>query len=487
MNVTLIFPDQLFKFNPSVSKTRKIFMFEKFDTNNIKPHKQKILLHLASMDNYKNYIKKLGHTVEIIEYSKIIEKDFYESFILKYKINSIHLCKPNNKLIEKKLSELALKLKFKIFWYDSPNFLLNENELNDYFNKNKNLRMSSFYIYQRKKFNVLVSNNKPIGGQWSFDKLNRKALPQNHIPPEIRKIYYNNDIKKFTKIIKKKFNHNLGSINSFNYPTSFEEAENSFEDFLQSRFYLFGDYEDAISTNHNFLYHSILTPYLNMGLITPKEILDKTLYFIKHNKIPINSTEGFLRQIIGWREFIRLVYFFHGEEEKKLNFWNFNKIIPKSFYNGSTNILPLDHSINNVIKNGYSHHIERLMIIGNFMVLCRFSPFQVYKWFMEMYVDAYEWVMIPNVFGMSQFSDGGIFSTKPYISGSNYILKMSNFKKDKWSKIWDSLYWNFINDKRDFFYKNPRMKMMVSLYDKKDEKTKKEYINYSTEFFKNLK
>ena len=181
-----------------------------------------------------------------------------------------------------------------------------------------------------------------------------------------------------------------------------------------------------------------------------------------------------------------MVYFFHGEKEKKSNFWSFNKPIPKSFYDGTTGILPLDHCIKNAIKNGYSHHIERLMIIGNFMVLCRFSPYHVYKWFMEMYIDAYEWVMVPNVFGMSQFSDGGIFSTKPYISGSNYILKMSNFKRDKWSIIWDSLYWNFINDKRDFFNKNPRMKMVVTLYDKKDNITKEKYISEANKFLKNL-
>ena len=165
-----------------------------------------------------------------------------------------------------------------------------------------------------------------------------------------------------------------------------------------------------------------------------------------------------------------------------INFWNFNKIIPKSFYNGSTNILPLDHSINNVIKNGYSHHIERLMIIGNFMVLCRFSPFQVYKWFMEMYVDAYEWVMIPNVFGMSQFSDGGIFSTKPYISGSNYILKMSNYWKDKWCNTLDGLYWKFIHDNRSFFEKNPRLSIIPRSLEKMDKEKKQTLFENAENF-----
>lgn len=486
MNTTLIFPDQLFRNNPSISKSRKIFMFENFDIENIKPHKQKILLHLLSMKNYINNIKKLGYSVELVNYQALSKKNFYELFIIENKIKSIHLCKVDNKILEKKLTDLASKLKFNIFWYDSPKFLLNENELNDYFVKNKNLRMSSFYIYQRKKFNVLLENNKPIGGKWSFDKLNRKPIPKNFVIPKIKKINFNDQIHPFVEIIKKTYRNNLGEVNSFNYPTSFAQAEDLFDDFLDKRFHLFGDYEDAISSNNKFLFHSILTPYLNLGLITPHEVVEKTLYFLKHNKIPINSSEGFLRQIIGWREFIRMVYFFHGEKEKKSNFWSFNKSIPKSFYDGTTGIIPLDHCIKNALKNGYSHHIERLMVIGNFMVLCRFSPYSVYKWFMEMYIDAYEWVMVPNVFGMSQFSDGGIFSTKPYISGSNYILKMSDFKRDKWSIIWDSLYWNFINDKRDFFNKNPRMKMMVTLYDKKDNITKEKYTSESNKFLESF-
>ena len=167
----------------------------------------------------------------------------------------------------------------------------------------------------------------------------------------------------------------------------------------------------------------------------------------------MNSCEGLIRQIIGWREFIRGVYVCKGVEERTKNFWNFTRPIPNSFYDGTTGIQPLDDTINKINLTGYANHIERLMIIGNFMLLCEFHPDHVYRWFMELFIDSYDWVMVPNVYGMSQFADGGLMSTKPYISSSNYILKMSNYKKGDWCETWDALFWNFMNNQRDFFSK----------------------------------
>ncbi len=186
----------------------------------------------------------------------------------------------------------------------------------------------------------------------------------------------------------------------------------------------------------------------------------------------MNSCEGFIRQIIGWREFIRGVYIAVGSKERVKNFWKFKRKIPSSFYSGDTGIEPIDDTIKKINESAYANHIERLMIIGNFMLLCEFDPDEVYRWFMEMFIDSYDWVMVPNVYGMSQFSDAGMMSTKPYISSSNYILKMSNYKKGDWCKIWDSLFWNFMDKQRDFFVKNPRMRMLISSFDKM-EKTKK--------------
>jgi deoxyribodipyrimidine photolyase-related protein len=225
---------------------------------------------------------------------------------------------------------------------------------------------------------------------------------------------------------------------------------------------------------------------LNTGLLDINFILDKTIVFYNKNDIPLNSCEGFFRQIIGWREFIRGIYTVKGSEERTKNFWGFKRKIPKSFYDASTGILPVDDSIRKILKTGYAHHIERLMILGNFMLLCEFDPDEVYRWFMEMFIDSYDWVMVPNVYGMSQFADGGLMSTKPYISGSSYILKMSNYKKGEWSGIWDSLFWNFIDNHRDFFDKNPRMRMLVRNFDKMDIGKRTNLLQSAHSFLENL-
>lgn len=200
----------------------------------------------------------------------------------------------------------------------------------------------------------------------------------------------------------------------------------------------------------------------------------------------MNSLEGFIRQIMGWREFIRIVYEREGSHQRTKNFWGFERKIPKSFWLGKTGILPVDNVIQKLLQTGYSHHIERLMVMGNFMLLCEFHPDEVYRWFMEMYVDAYDWVMVPNVYGMSQFADGGLITTKPYISGSNYLLKMSDYPKGVWTEIWDGLFWRFIYVHRDFFLKNPRMGMMVKMFDKMPEEKQNHHIDVAKNFLKKL-
>ena len=200
----------------------------------------------------------------------------------------------------------------------------------------------------------------------------------------------------------------------------------------------------------------------------------------------MNSCEGFIRQIIGWREFIRGVYIAVGSKERVKNFWKFKRKIPSSFYSGDTGIEPIDDTIKKINESAYANHIERLMIIGNFMLLCEFDPDEVYRWFMEMFIDSYDWVMVPNVYGMSQFSDAGMMSTKPYISSSNYILKMSNYKKGDWCKIWDSLFWNFMDKQRGVFVKNPRMRMLISSFDKMEETKKITLLETADNYLKSL-
>ena len=225
---------------------------------------------------------------------------------------------------------------------------------------------------------------------------------------------------------------------------------------------------------------------MNVGLLKPLKVVEKAVIFAKKNNIPINSTEGFVRQIIGWREFIRGIYQCKGSYSRTKNFWGFKRKIPLNFYDGTTGIDPIDNTIKTTLKTGYCHHIERLMVLGNFMLLCEFDPNDVYKWFMEFFIDAYDWVMVPNVYGMSLFADGGTFATKPYICGSNYIKKMSNYKSGEWCEIWDGLFWRFINKNESFFKKNARTNMMINNFNKMEESKKIKHLRIAEEFLSQL-
>ena len=246
------------------------------------------------------------------------------------------------------------------------------------------------------------------------------------------------------EICEKKFKDHVGSTDDSWICTTRHEAWKRFNHFIEKKINFFGDYEDAVDQRDNFLFHSSLSLLMNIGLITPGEVVQKLKQII--NRVKINSLEGYFRQIVGWREFIKGVYQNYDEKFEQSNFFNHKRLMKKSWYDGTTGIFPLDYSIKNASKYAWTHHIERLMIQSNIMNLCEIKPSNVYRWFMEHYMDSSEWVMYPNVYGMGLFSDGGIFSTKPYICGSSYFRKMMDFKKDEWCEVLDGLYWRLIEN-----------------------------------------
>jgi len=351
--------------------------------------------------------------------------------------------------------------------------------LKTYFrSEKKKFFQSSFYKSERKRQHILLDQKEqPIGGKWSFDTENRKKYPTKKTPPPVQFPDIDPYYIEALDYVENHFPNNLGTVTDYNlYPHTFETARTWLLHFLQQRFAEFGPYEDAIIAHESILNHSVLSPLLNSGLLTPQYVIDTTLNFSSENDIPLNSVEGFIRQLIGWREFVRGVYISHGTKERTRNYWKFSRKIPASFYDGTTGIVPVDQTIKKVLQTGYCHHIERLMVLGNFMLLCEFDPDDVYVWFMELFIDAYDWVMVPNVYGMSQFADGGLFATKPYISGSNYILKMSDYKKGEWQETWDALFWRFMDKQRDFFLTNPRLGMLVRNFDKMPSEKREKYI-----------
>ena len=483
MEYTLIYPNQLFPNHPSIIRGRRSLLIEEplFFGDNKYPvnyHKKKLALHHISMRRYLSEKLQDGYDIEIVNYSDLKIKNHTEWIIKKFDIKAMHIVEVNDFELRKRIEVASKNLDVSIKWYENPGFMLTQLDVISDFRGKKRHFMANFYKKQRKRFNILMDpNDNPVGGKWSYDADNRKKLPKGiHIPETLKNEYSNDEIDRSNAFILKYFNSNPGELDGFNYPLDHNQAAKSLDHFLKYKFDLFGPYEDAISQIDSTLFHSVLTPYLNIGLITPKEVVNKIIDYAEHHDIPINSYEGIIRQIIGWREFIRGIYAEDGVKQRTTNFWKFDRSMPSSFYDGTTGIPPIDVTIKKLLKNAYLHHIERLMIMGNFLFLLKINPNHVYRWFMELHIDAYDWVMVPNVYGMSQFSDGGLMSTKPYISGSNYILKMSDYKKGEWCEIWDALYWNFINENRDFFRKNPRTSMMINMYDKKSKEVKTNYI-----------
>ena len=426
-----------------------------------------------------SYVNSYDKESSVIELIKNISNQGYQR---------VEIYDPVDYLLDRRIKRVSKELNIDLVVHESKLFINSNEELKYFFKESKqNFFQTSFYKAERRKRNILInSKGEPEGGEWTYDIQNRKKFPKNKVPPVINNPIKNSYVIESEKYVEKNFNNNFGSLGLFNYPTTYDEADQWLNQFLNDRFLEFGDYEDAIVKDELTLNHSILSPLLNVGLINIKDLLDISLEFSRVNDIPINSTEGFIRQLIGWREFIRGIYIAKGSFERTNNFWGFKNKIPKSFYDGTTGIEPLDSSIKKVSHTGYIHHIERLMIVGNFMLLCEFDPDEVYRWFMEVSIDSFDWVMVPNVYGMSQFADGGLMSTKPYISSSNYISKMSDYKKGNWSDIWDGLFWRFMDKQRDFFIKNPRLRMLVNTFDKMDINKKEKHLLTAENFLNKI-
>lgn len=482
MELQIILGNQLFPVKYYQKTSKFVFMCEDINLcTHYKYHKHKIIFFLASMRKYSQELKNNGFDVNYHSLNK--EAHFFEclrTLCLKKKVKTISFYEIEDKFFEKEVKRFCDSNSIAYKELKSPMFLVNRSEFTKYNRSAKKPFMKRFYEGLRKNTGILMDQDgNPEGGKFSFDAENRKKIPKkfdvfkSNILPKTDKV-----IEAVIKDVELFFPNHPGESGDFWLATSRKEALKELNFFLKNKFELFGVYEDAIDLRDPFLYHSVLSPYINIGFITPEEIVKKAVKV----DVSINSKEGFIRQIIGWREFIRGIYQEYSEVQEKKNFFKHKRKLKKCWYQGNTGILPLDDAINKVTKYGYNHHIERLMIISNLMLLCRVDPREVHKWFMEMYVDSSDWVMGPNVYGMAQFSDGGIFATKPYISGSNYILKMSHYKKDDWCEIWDGLYWMFIKDNQEFFKKNYRMSMMVKILEKMDNSKQKKLFKLANAF-----
>jgi deoxyribodipyrimidine photolyase-related protein len=479
-DLALVFPHQLFANSPLLSRCQHFVLVEEpLFFRQYKFHQQKLLFARASMRFYRDFLSQRQKTVRYIDQNapesdvRILITDLQRAGI-----REIHCIDPIDDWLERRTQKTCEVAGIALHFHASPMFINSQKDIDSWFTGRKIYRQNEFYIQQRRRLNLLLEpDGKPTGGKWSFDADNRLRYPRGKTPPAIQWPEQTTYHREATDWVKTHFPDNPGSIDGpWRYPISHAQADAWLDQFLEWRLAEFGPYEDALVAEADILQHSILTPMLNSGLLTPSQVLEKALTHADSRDIPLNSLEGFVRQITGWREFIRGMYQHHGRYQRSRNFWQFKRQIPASFYTGTTGILPIDITIRKLLESGYNHHIERLMVLGNFMLLCEFDPAAVYRWFMEMYIDAYDWVMVPNVYGMSQFADGGLMATKPYISGSNYLRKMGDYPRGEWEQVWDGLFWRFLYAHRGFFSQNPRLNMLLKTFDKMSEEKKRTHL-----------
>lgn len=456
----LILPNSLIENHQNIARSTQIFCYEhpRYITD-FQYHAQKLIFHRATLKTYAERLIKEGFRVHYVAY-----QDNLSLLLEKYGIKELSYYAPGDTLVEKNIALLAKKAGCKTTRLENQIFLTPEKELYAELGDKTHYSMASFYTAQRKRFGVLVTSaGKPVGGKWSFDADNRKPLPKNIQIPTLPTIELNAAGEEALAWQRTNFSSAYGESKMALCPTTHDGARRWLDLFFEERFIHFGDYQDAIVPNSNTLFHSVLSPLINVGLLTPGYVIERAIEFARsHKSIGINNLEGFIRQIIGWREFVYGVYLVAGDRQRESNFFGHTDQLPESWWNGTTGIEPVDNVIERILRDGYTHHIERLMVIGNFMLLSRYSPDSVYEWFMSLFIDAYDWVMVPNIYGMSQYADGGLMTTKPYISGSAYIKRMSSYKNGPWATVWDALYWHFIAHHEKIVQKNPRLAVMSS-------------------------
>ncbi|MCA9347261.1 cryptochrome/photolyase family protein [Candidatus Saccharibacteria bacterium] len=488
----ILYPNQLFdvEFLPKVGR---IYLVEEpllFGGDKELPisfHKQKLVLQRAAMRRYaEEVLWPNGFEVEYIECAEDVITDTAVVRAAFEGASEIIVFDPVDERLWKRIESASqsLEVHVPLKKLENPNFYLKQRDIDTLF-REKTPDFTEFYQYMRERFDVLIDKDyKPFGGKLIYDKP-QKAIGKEEQLPGIRTYGDNDFVREAVTYVELKFPNNNGRTNNFFWPTNKEESKAWLKDFFEHRLEKFGEYSQVLDDRGVWLYHGALSPLMNIGLLSSREVVEATLDFAASTKkeLKIENLESFVRQILGWREYIRALYVRSGANIATKNLMSNNKKLTVDWYQATTNIKPLDDAIRKARDFGYLHQAERSMVIGNMMLLCDIAPKDVYGWFMSMSVDAVEWSAVPNVFLFSQMVDGGSVSNKLPIISSNGILSQSNYQKDHWCDVWDGLYWRFVDSRRLMLKKVPRLgTLLLNKYDKMDG-GRKRIIGYRAQDF----
>ncbi|MBC7459671.1 cryptochrome/photolyase family protein [Candidatus Saccharibacteria bacterium] len=471
MKAALILGTQLLRDHPALTdeSVDVVIMIEAQDLCAKLPyHRHKLILLLAGMRHYQ----ELAQSHKSVIYHEIQDTPVFKAALVETLKNNavteLIWMTSSDTPANRRLQSIADEMNVQTMRYDNGLFITPEQLLREWFEKHPKALMETFYRWQRQRTGILCEGTLPVGGQWNFDENNRQALPKSGIAiPPLPSIKADDITKSVMQSIDALFPNNPGASNNFWLPVTHKSADEWLDNFMTYRFDQFGPYEDAMQNGEAFLFHSVLSPLINCGLLSVDQVINAALTTYGQDDARLASVEGFIRQLIGWREYMYGIYL-SQPDLKEANYFGLTKELEDWWYTDAALQQDLPPPVLGALKTvytyGYNHHIERLMVLGNWFLLNNYSPKSVYRWFSSLYVDAYEWVMVPNVMGMSQYADGGKTATKPYISGGNYLQKMGRWwptTKSAQQSEFTQLYWEFLDRHYELLQSNFRMALVL--------------------------
>ncbi len=461
-------------------------------------HPHKIILLFSAMRHFAQTLQDKGFRVTYLSLTDKANAQNFTDNVVKYakKLKATEICitEPGEYRVLEMIESWPDQTGLETTIYEDSRFYCSTDDFKAWADGKKELKMEMFYQKMRKQHDILMNKGKPEGGKFNFDADNRKTLKSSEGLP--KRVWQTPDqiTQEVIALVKKTFKHHAGDVDNFQFAVTREKALKQLDHFIKVCLPHFGDFQDAMLEGEYYLYHSFLSMYLNCGLLLAHEVVEKAEQAYRTQKASLNNVEGFIRQILGWREFIRGIYWLKMPEYKEMNFFNAQAPLPDFYWNGETDMACMRHAIRQTLETSTSHHIQRLMVTGNFAMLLGVIPEQICDWYLAVYADAFEWVELPNVLGMSQYADGGVFATKPYAASGNYINKMSNHckhcvydvkkKLEKDACPFNDLYWAFLIANRKKLESNPRMGFAFKHVNNMNETTQKLYVKRRQEYVK---
>lgn len=500
-NLRIILCDQLTHDISSLSDINKdediVLMVELHsEFTYVKHHKKKIAFLLSAMRHFSAELSNANVNVCYIKLedqnNKNLLKDHVKEIIEKHSVKRVIITHPSEYRILQEIKQWKSIFSIPVQIREDNRFLCTPGEFSKWASDKKQLRMEFFYREIRKKHDILMNGNKPEGGKWNFDNENQKSPAKYLNIPEKYEATPDKITIEVMQLVNKHFGDHFGDLGPFFFAVTRDDAKVALSHFIERRLKKFGDYQDAMIENEPWMFHSHLSFYLNCGLLTAMECIRAAEHAYHSKSLPINAVEGFIRQIIGWREYVRGIYWHKMPDYKNENFFGADRKLPDFFWHANSKMNCINQCVKETKRHAYAHHIQRLMVLGNFALLAGINPNQVNEWYLIVYADAYEWVELPNVTGMVLFADGGYLASKPYAASGAYINKMSNYcnncsfnvnsKNGQEACPFNYLYWNFIVQNREKLEKNPRISMIYRVYDKMSEKKRRDIESDSQNF-----